>query len=206
MDCNGDRWIDESANQEEFTYAKDESVFFVVNGRAVSTVSLDLKSGTFVIREHPPGDNKRITLRVGDAVPDFSFTDLDGHPHSFSEFHGRYVLLDFWGTWCGPCRRELPDLEKTYQQFRSRSFVMLGMDDDKETEKARKVLSEAGVTYPQSTGETGNDLVYKRFRIDRFPTKVLFNPEGKVIALDSDGAFDREHIESTLDKLLPPAK
>lgn len=203
MDCNGDGWIDESANQEEFTYAKDESIMFHVNSRDVSTVRLDLKSGTFTVREHPAGDNKRIPLRVGDVVPDFAFTDLDGKSHRFSEFRGKYVLLDFWGTWCGSCRKELPDLEKAYQQFRSRGFVIMGMGDDKETEKARKVVSDAGVTYPQSSGETGNDLVYKRFRIDRFPTKVLLNPEGKVIASDSDGAFQPEHIAVSLDKLLP---
>ena len=206
MDSDGDGWIDERANQDEFTYAKDEGVIFRVNGHDVSTVSLDLKSGTFVVREHPAGDNRRILLHVGDQVPDFPYTDLDGKPHRLSEFHGKYVLLDFWGTWCGPCRRELPDLEKAWQQFRPRGLVVLGMDDDVDTAAARKVLNEAGVTYPQSSGETGNALVHKQFRIDRFPTKALLDPEGKVVALDSDGSFDRDHIGSTLDKLLPPAK
>jgi thiol-disulfide isomerase/thioredoxin len=159
-----------------------------------------------VLREHPAGDNQRIQLRLGDSVPEFSFTDLDGKAQRFTEFRGRYVLLDFWGTWCGPCRAELPNLEKAYEQFRARSFIILGMNDEKEPDKARKVLSNAGVTYPQSTGEAGNDLVYKRFRIDRFPTKVLLDPAGKVIALDSDGSFDRQHLLSTLDKLLPPSK
>lgn len=206
MDTNGDGRIEELANSDEWTFAKDESVVFHVNGHDVSTVSLDLKAGTFTVREQPAGNNKRIRLRVGGLVSNFSFTDLDGKAHDFSEFRGKYVLLDFWGTWCGPCRRELPDLEKAYRQFRPRGLVVLGMGDDKETDQARKVLSEALVTYPQSSGETGNALVHKRFRIDRFPTKALLDPEGKVIALDADGAFDRDHITSTLDKLLPPSR
>jgi hypothetical protein len=78
------------------------------------------------------------------------------------------------------------------------------MSDEQETDKVRKVLAEAGVTYPQSCGEAGHDLVYKRFRINRFPTKVLLNPEGKIIALDADGSFDQDHIRSTLDKQLAP--
>jgi peroxiredoxin len=206
MDVNGDGHIQEGANSDEWTFAKDEGVIFHVNGHDVSTVSLDLKSGSFVVREHPTGDNRRIPLHVGEPLPDFPYTDLDGKPHRLSEFHGKYVLLDFWGTWCGPCRRELPDLEKAWQQFRPRGLVVLGMDDDVDTAAARKVLSEAGVTYPQSSGETGNALVHKQFRIDRFPTKALLDPEGKVIALDSDGSFDRDHIASTLDRLLPQAK
>jgi len=68
------------------------------------------------------------------------------------------------------------------------------------------VLADAGVTYLQSSGETGNSLVYKRFRINRFPTKALMDPERKVIALDLDGTLDREHLNSTLDKLLPRVK
>ena len=203
MDVNGDGWIDERANQEELTHASDESVLFRVNGRDVSTVSVDVTAGTFELREHPAGDNKRIILQVGDVVPDFSFSDLDGKPHRLSEFQGKYILLDFWGTWCGPCRRELPDLEKAYQQFRSRGLVILGMDDEKDTEKAKKALADAGVTYPQSGGEVGNALVYRKFRISRFPTKALLSPERRILALDSDGSFDREHLLSTLDKLLP---
>ncbi len=206
MDTNGDGQIEERANSDEWTFAKDESVIFRVHGHDVSTVSLDVRSGTFLLREHPASDNKRIPLRLGDSVPEFSFTDLNGKSHRFSEFRGKYVLLDFWGTWCGPCRQELPNLERAYQQFRARDFIILGMSDDQETEKVRKVLSDAGVTYPQSSGEAGHDLVYKRFRINRFPTKVLLNPEGKIIALDSDGSFDHEHIMSTLDKQLAPKK
>jgi len=206
MDMNGDGYIDETANSEEWTFAKDESVIFRVHGHDISIAGLDLKSGTFTVREHPVGDNNRISMHIGDTIPDFKFADIDGKARSFSEFRGRYVLLDFWGTWCGPCRRELPELERAFQKFRSRRLLILGMDDDKETDTVRKVLDDAGVTYPQSSGETGNNLVYKRFRINRFPTKALVNTEGKVIALDADGVFDREHLEATLDKLLPPGK
>jgi thiol-disulfide isomerase/thioredoxin len=203
MDANGDGVIDEEA-REEWVLAHDENVVFHVNGHDVTTVSLDLKSRAFILRELPAGSNPLIPLRMGDVVPDFSFTDLDGKRHRFSEFRGKYVLLDFWGTWCGPCRRELPDLEKVYQQFRARGLVILGMDDDEETEKARKVLSDAGVTYPQSSGKTGSDLVHRRFRIESFPWKVLLDPEGKVIA--PLASFKGENIRPTLDKLLPPAK
>ncbi len=207
MDCNGDGWIDQESNSEEMVYAENDSPIFHVNGHYLSTVSLDLKGGTFVVREHPAEDYLRIPLRVGNAVPDFAFADLDGKAHKFSEFRGKYVLLDFWGTWCPNCGKELPDLEKAYQQFRARNFVILGMGDDKDPQKARKVLAAAGVTYPQSSGETGYDLVHNRFGVSAFPSKALVNPEGKIIALDDDAnAFRSGNITATLDKLLPSAK
>jgi thiol-disulfide isomerase/thioredoxin len=206
MDTNEDGRVDENANGDEFTLAKDEGVIFHVNGHDVSTVSLDLNARTFVIRDHAAGDNRRIALRVGEQVPDFEFTDLDGKAHRFGEFQGKYVLLDFWGTWCGPCRMELPNLAKSYQQFRGRQFVVLGMDDDRDVANVRALLREKGVTFPQSTGDRGNELVHKRFRVNRFPTAVLIDPAGKIISLDLEDQFRGENLARTLDRMLPPTR
>jgi thiol-disulfide isomerase/thioredoxin len=122
--------------------------------RDLSTSSLDVKSRVFTVRVHPASANTRIMLQPGVTVTDFAFTDLDVKPHRLSEFRGKYVLLDFWATWCGPCMRELPNLEKASQQFRSRSLVILGIGDDREAEKQRKALSAAGVTFPQAAGDS----------------------------------------------------
>ena len=95
MDCDGDGWIDQHDKSEEYTSANDETVIFHVSGHDVSTVSIDLKAGTFMVREHAPGDNNRIPLRAGDTLPDFAFTDIEGNSRHLSEFRGKYVLLDF---------------------------------------------------------------------------------------------------------------
>lgn len=205
MDTNGDGWINQGSNSEEFTFVRDESVLFHVNGHDVSTASIDLEAGTFVVREHPPGDNTRIPLRVGDTLPDFSYTDIDNKSHHLSEFRGSYVLLDFWGTWCAPCRAELPNLEKAWQRFRTRGLVILGIDDDEEVEQARKLLEEKHVTFFQALAPSGRELVKKRFRVSMFPTLALLDPEGKLILLD-ENLLRGDGLAATLEGLLPPAK
>lgn len=101
MDTDGDGIVDQF-NFNEFTYAKNEVVLFHVNDHDVSTTSIDLKSGTFVVLEHRVGSNSRISLRVGDTLTDFAFTGMDEKSHHFSDFRGNYVLLDFWETSCPP--------------------------------------------------------------------------------------------------------
>jgi thiol-disulfide isomerase/thioredoxin len=203
MDCNGDGRIDQHINQPEFVYAQNETVLFDVRGHALSTASLDLASKTFLVQEHPAADNQRISLRAGDVMPDFAFTDLDGRKHLFSEFRGKFVLLNFWGTWCPPCRAELPTLQQAYNSFRPRNFVILGIDDDEDRSKAKTLLLHAGVTYSQAGGESGTSLVEKRFRIGAFPTNVLVGPDGRIALLGEE--LNRQHILETLDRILPAA-
>jgi len=115
------------------------------------------------------------------------------------------VLLDFWGTWCGPCRAELPSLQKAWQQFRARGLVVLGIDDDDEVAKAQALLAEKGVTFLQAAAPSGPELVNKRFRVDAFPTLALLDPEGKLISMD-ETALRGEGLAGTLEKLLPAEK
>lgn len=200
MDTNGDGVVEQSTGSDEFTYAKDEVVLFRVNGRDVSTASIDLKSGTFVVIEHPAGANTRLSLRVGDALSDFAFTGTDGKSHHFSELHGKYVLLDFWETSCIPCRQEMPFIEKAWQRFHSRDFVALGINDDGDAKKARQFLTQQGIGFPQAIGPAAMQLVEKRFRIEAFPTEVLVNRAGKIVAMDN--SLRGENLQGTLDKLL----
>lgn len=204
MDTNGDGIVNES-NSDEFTFAKHEVVLFGVNGRDVSTASIDLKSMTFVVLEHPAGANTRISLRVGETLSDFAFTAVDGKLHHFSDFRGQYVLLDFWETSCPPCRAEMPFIEKAWRRFHSRGFVALGINDnDDGAKKAREFLTQQGISFPQVIGPTGLQLVEKRFRIEWFPREVLVNPAGKIIAMDD--SLRGKNLEATLGKVLPVSR
>lgn len=186
LDANGDGTIDFS------TFTNSESVWvdggkpglFRVRGHVVSVESVDLTAKTFAIRQHPPEAYKYVELRVGDLMPAFSFTDFEGQARKLADFRGRYVLLDFWGTWCGPCLAEFPTLRTARERFADRGFEILGIDYEKggTLEHARAVVKERGVTWPNAAPASVKELVEDVLRITAFPSKILVGPDGRVVA------------------------
>jgi thiol-disulfide isomerase/thioredoxin len=204
IDSNGDGKIESPLiGSPEALMVRKESVVFRVGKRYVSTKSVDVKTGAITLRSHPPSDYIRIELTLGAEVPDFTFTDFEGRSRKLSDFRGKYVLLDFWGTWCGPCIAEIPHLKEAYEKYRERGFEILGMDremDPNQTvDNVKKFLADKGVTWTQATSDSIKDLVTKRFRIAAYPTSVLLDPQGKILKLGLRG----EGIVTTLDAILP---
>ena len=163
------------------------------------------ETGEVVLRSHPASEYQRIELQIGAEVPDFAFTDFDGKARKLSEFRGKYVLLDFWGSWCGPCVADIPHLKEAYEKYRSRRFEIIGMDEDKELEKVKKFVAEKGMTWPQATTESIGELAKKRFRVTAYPTLVLLDPNGKIVSLSRKDQMPLrgEKLLETLDKVLP---
>lgn len=198
MDANGDGTIDfERFPGPEVVWAGEKPALFRIAGHVVSVESADMKARTFVLREHPASAYKYVDLRVGGPMPAFSYTEFDGRARKLSDFRGRYVLLDFWGTWCGPCLAEFPTLQTARERFAERGFEILGIDYEKgggTLEHAREVVKERGVTWPNAAPETVKELVEDVLRITAFPSKILVGPDGKVVAFIG--------FEITGDKLL----
>src|SRR5438309_2131955 len=84
-----------------------------------STKSIDATRGQAAARERPAADNTPIDWSVGAVIPDFAFTDFNGQPRHLSEFRGKFLLLEFWGTWCKPCVAEIPNLKVAYEKYKS---------------------------------------------------------------------------------------
>jgi thiol-disulfide isomerase/thioredoxin len=203
MDADGDAKIDMSSVSYESTYAKDEAVIFRVGERYLSTKAVDGEKGVFVLQEHPASDYKRIELRIGAQVPDFNFTDFGGKARRLSEFSGKFLLLDFWGTWCDPCVSEIPYLKKAYETYQSRGFEILGMDEDRDLEFVKKFAAQQGINWTNATTESIKELTEERFRITGFPTTILLDRTGKILSLGRKDQLPLRGKEllNTLEKL-----
>ena len=206
MDSDGDGRIDRGFSSNEVAYGKNESVIFRVGERYLSTQSVDSEKSNFVLLEHPASDYQRIELRVGAQIPDFNFTDFEGKARKLSEFRGKFVLLDFWGTWCDPCVYEIPNLKKAYEKYQSRGFEILGMVQDQDMKFVKKFAAEQGITWTNATTESISQLIDQRFRITMFPTTILLDPNGKISSLNRKDQLPLagKELLNTLEKLTTP--
>ena len=131
------------------------------------------------------------------------FTDFNGASRNLSEFRGRYVLLDFWGSWCAPCLADMPVLKTAYERFKDRGFEIIGIDHEPEAsvDTIRSLLKEKGITWPNATPASALDLVENRFRIWGFPTLILLDRDGRIVETRSHELTGSALI-STLERVL----
>ena len=124
--------------------------------------------------------------------PQFTLKDLAGKTWTFSELRGKVVLVNFWATWCPPCRKEMPDLETLYQRFESKGFVVLGISDE-EAAKVAPFIAARKVTFPVllDPGRKVNDL----FLVEGIPRSFVYDREGKLVTQSIDMRTQKQFLE-----------
>ncbi|HET9225968.1 MAG TPA: TlpA disulfide reductase family protein, partial [Thermoanaerobaculia bacterium] len=187
MDLDGDGEIEPGLSAGETDRDRGRGVVFPLIGMAVSTTRVDAAAGLAELRIHPASDVRGFDLRPGSLVPDFEFTDVDGRPRRLSELRGQVVLLDFWGTWCVPCRQELPVLRKAFAAYKDRGFTILGMDARDELARLQAFVAEQDVPWIHATAQSVEAVIRDGFRVRGYPTKILLDREGRVISAGDDG-------------------
>ena len=138
------------------------------------------------------------SLAVGTVFPDFAQTDLDGKPLSIASRKGKVVLLDFWATWCPPCRAELPNVIATYAKHHGEGFEIIGVSLDSDRDKLDAFLKQQeGMTWPQYfDGKGWGNLLAAKYGVEAIPFALLIGPDGKIIGKDLRG----ESLEDAVAK------
>lgn len=125
---------------------------------------------------------------VGTPALDFTETDTAGRPVSLSSFKGKYVLVDFWASWCGPCRMENPNVVSTFSKFRNKNFTVLGVSLDKAKDPWIKAIKDDHLTWTQvSDLQFWNNAVAVKYHVTQIPTNLLIDPSGKIVGKNLRG-------------------
>lgn len=123
------------------------------------------------------------SLGIGKLVPDFVQKDTSGRDIALSSFRGKYVLLDFWASWCGPFRTENPNLVKVFEKYKGDGFSILSVSLDENKKDWLKAIHKDHLTWTQvSDLKYWDNVVAKQYSIDFVPYNYLINPDGKIVA------------------------
>jgi peroxiredoxin len=141
---------------------------------------------------------QRPHLAPGSVAPNFTVTDIDGRRHRLSEYRGKIVLLDFWATWCAPCRIEAPILKAVYTRHQRDGLVVLGISPDA-PELIRSSAAQFGDAWPQ-IAEPIDGQITTLYRVNGLPTHYLIGRGGKIV-LVQEGGIDGTSFEEQLERL-----
>jgi len=157
--------------------------------------SYDLQKEQMVQQEQREQSNSW----VGKQAPEFSLPDVNGHAVSLASYKGKYLLVDFWASWCGPCRAENPNVVRVYNEFKGRNFAIVGVSLDREKDAWQEAIRSDKLDWMQIS-----DLKYweskavKTFNFEGIPFNVLIDPQGKIIGQGLRG----DELESKLKEVL----
>ncbi len=182
-----------NANSNSYAAAFYAYLFFngSSNLTAVESVftklSPNIKESYFGLKLKEVVDNLKVT-GVGGIAPEFTLQSLDGKTVSLSSFKGKYVLIDFWASWCSPCRQENPNVVNAYKQFKDKNFTIVGVSLDEDKAAWQAAVIKDNLTWTHVSDLKGwNSTVAAQYGVQSIPANFLLNTEGRIIAKDLRG-------------------
>ncbi|MCK1995640.1 thiol-disulfide oxidoreductase ResA [Psychrobacillus psychrodurans] len=143
---------------------------------------------------------KTALIQVGDDAPDFALVDMNGEKHQLSDYKGKGVFLNFWGTWCKPCEREFPLMDKQYQVYKDQGLEILAVNIGESDFAVQKFIDRKGLTFPVLIDDKKS--VIETYKINPLPTTLLINPNGKIEKVIT-GEMSEEMIKDYMEQIIP---
>ena len=149
----------------------------------------DVKAFHGMVEQTEMSVNRIKAIKIGSEAPELLLPMANGKDLALSSFRGKVVLIDFWASWCGPCRKELPNVKRCYEKYKSKGFEIYGVSLDKERDAWIEAISEEGLTWPQvSDLKFWQSEAVAIYAIESIPFTVLIGKDGKILATDLRGA------------------
>lgn len=143
--------------------------------------------------------SKTENVAIGKMAPDFSAPNVDGQMVSLKESLGKVTIIDFWAAWCGPCRRENPNVVALYEKYKDQGLAIIGVSLDKEADAWKKAIADDNLTWTQvSNLKFWEDPIAKEYNVQGIPAMFVLDAEGKIVAKDLRG----EELDAKIAELL----
>ncbi len=201
--------LEQVARIKEFVASKNESFIspFIIRrylSYEMDYPELDSLLSGLSVSIHPSEDYQALDERIktlksvaiGNPAVDFALNDTTGNPIAISSFKGKYLLIDFWASWCAPCRRENPNVVNLYNDFKGKGFEIIGVSFDESRSKWIDAIHQDQLTWPHVSDLKGwSSAAGKLYAVNSIPATVLLNREGIIVAKNLRGDALRKKLE-----------
>lgn len=174
---------------------------FNIAGESWKITEIAADGSSITIIESEEEVDPKVALRPGAKAPDFTGETLSGGELSLSDLSGKYVMIDFWGTWCGPCLDALPVIKEAYERYAGENFEIIGIANEPSLERFEQFIEREHIPWPQIPEVyEENDEIQELYFVNSYPTYYLVNPEGEIVEYGM--ALSADNLMNTLSKYL----
>jgi peroxiredoxin len=177
-------------------------IFWIIGGVVFVVASIAIHYEVkFVMHDRSVGSVQKMgNLKVGQSAPDFTLQDLSGHPVTLSSYHNqKVVLMDFWATWCGPCRMAMPGLQDLADKFKGRDLEILSVDQGEPADQVRNLIERQKYTFHVVLDQ--DQAVGNKYGVQAIPTLVLVDTNGVVQWMRVGYSENEDDLRQLVDKL-----